>query len=100
MCGITGVFAFNEKGKASFEHISVALENMNKRGPDHKGTFFHENVALGHARLSIIDTSESAHQPFISENGRFIVVFNGEIFNFRELKQLPVLKNSNLLYTS
>lgn len=58
------------------------------RGPDDRGVFIdeHRGVALGHNRLSIIDLSEAGHQPMISEDGRTVLVYNGEIYNFRELR--------------
>lgn len=86
MCGITGIIAFTEVGKSKLPYVEQAVESLQLRGPDTKGCFSKNNVALGHARLSIIDTSEAASQPFTDESGRFTIVFNGEIFNFRELK--------------
>jgi len=87
MCGITGLFAFNEEGKAFFKHLPDSVHALIKRGPDNKGHFYHQNVALGHARLSVIDVSDAAAQPYTEESGRFTIVFNGEIFNFREIKK-------------
>ena len=56
---------------------------MHLRGPDNQSTYFKENLALAHARLSIIDPSEIADQPMWSDDGRFVILFNGEIYNFR-----------------
>lgn len=83
MCGIVGIIS---KNKEELHKIEVATQTLSKRGPDNQHVFYHNNVALGHARLSIIDTTESANQPFTDESGRYIIVFNGEIFNFLELK--------------
>ncbi len=59
---------------------------MKHRGPDDEGTFIHENTGLGFVRLSIIDLSLDGHQPMISDDQRYVMVFNGEIFNYIELK--------------
>jgi asparagine synthase (glutamine-hydrolysing) len=90
MCGITGAYAFTEKGKDFFGKLDAAVETLKLRGPDASGTSVHGNVALGHTRLAILDTSSAAAQPFHDPSGRYTIVFNGEIFNFRELKdELP-----------
>ncbi|MCI8919278.1 MAG: hypothetical protein HFH29_11045, partial [Eubacterium sp.] len=52
------------------------------RGPDAEGMFCAENIALGHRRLSIIDLSEQGNQPMYSHDGRYVIVFNGEIYNY------------------
>ncbi|MDB5251198.1 MAG: asparagine synthase [Flaviaesturariibacter sp.] len=85
MCGIAGGFAFREEGKRYIDRIEEASCSIGHRGPDGQGVFREDSVALGHRRLSIIDTSAAANQPMHSANGRFCIVFNGEIFNFREL---------------
>ena len=87
MCGITGIYAFNDKGKSFFPEIEKAIQALNKRGPDNQGIYINQNVALGHTRLSIIDVSESASQPFLDETQRYVIVYNGEIYNFKQLKQ-------------
>ena len=56
------------------------------RGPDDEGIFFDKTCVLGHRRLSIIDLSDAGHQPYISEDGRYILVYNGEIYNYIELR--------------
>ncbi|WP_290599202.1 asparagine synthase (glutamine-hydrolyzing) [Anabaena sp. AL93] len=96
MCGITGFFT-NEK-QLSSEEIGNIVENMCQslihRGPDDGGIWIDEEVgiALGHRRLSIVDLSPEGHQPMISANGRYVIVFNGEVYNFPELrKQLQSL---------
>jgi asparagine synthase (glutamine-hydrolysing) len=86
MCGIVGVFAKSETGKKYFNRLESALLTLNKRGPDDAGVFVHQRCALGHKRLSIIDTSSSGHQPFTDQEGRFTIIFNGEFFNFAEEK--------------
>lgn len=86
MCGITGIFAFNLVGKFNKIHITAATMSMEKRGPDFQDIYIDDWVALGHRRLSIIDTSEKGHQPMWDESHRYCIVFNGEIFNFRNLR--------------
>lgn len=86
MCGITGILAFNLVGKFNKIHISAATQSLEKRGPDYQDVYADEWVGLGHRRLSIIDTSSIAHQPMWDESKRYCIVFNGEIFNYRELK--------------
>lgn len=85
MCGIIGVIGkLPEKKK--FER---ARETLAHRGPDDSGTYYNaeECVALGHRRLSIIDLSVAGRQPFFSNDGRFVVTFNGEIYNYLEIKE-------------
>lgn len=82
MCGITGAIAKNEKGKSAIEKIKSANDCLAKRGPDGEGIFRENNIALGHRRLSIIDTSNNAAQPMYDASGRYVIVFNGEFFNY------------------
>ena len=87
MCGITGIMAFNEKGKQYIKNITAATNSLSKRGPDGEGFYYNKSTALGHRRLSIIDTSNAASQPFTDSSGRFTIVFNGEIFNYQHLRK-------------
>ncbi len=87
MCGITGIFAFNLIGKFNMIHVTAATMALEKRGPDFHHVYSDEFVGLGHRRLSIIDTSAVAHQPMWDRDKRYCIVFNGEIFNYRELKK-------------
>ncbi len=87
MCGITGILAFNEEGNKHLSKISAATYSLLKRGPDGEGIYLNKNVALGHRRLSIIDTSSAAAQPFTEISERYTIVFNGEIFNYKSLRQ-------------
>jgi asparagine synthase (glutamine-hydrolysing) len=86
MCGITGVIAFSEAGKKYLDGVGDAVRALRHRGPDGEGIFRDGNLVLGHTRLAVIDTSGAAAQPFTSADGRFTIVFNGEIFNYRELR--------------
>jgi asparagine synthase (glutamine-hydrolysing) len=87
MCGITGILSFNEKGKESMHRISASTYTLLNRGPDGEGIYTSVNVALGHRRLSIIDTSNAASQPFTDISKNYTIIFNGEIFNFKELRK-------------
>lgn len=87
MCGITGIFAFNLVGKFNKIHTAAATQALASRGPDYHNVYLDDWVGLGHRRLSIIDTSAIAHQPMWDESKRYGIIFNGEIFNYRELKQ-------------
>lgn len=87
MCGIAGVFAFNDEGKKKLNLIEDSIKTLNKRGPDFIDICAETDFALAHARLAIIDTSNSANQPFSDPSGVYTIVFNGEIFNFKTLKE-------------
>jgi asparagine synthase (glutamine-hydrolysing) len=86
MCGIAGIFSINSISNEQKSDLNLALKKMQHRGPDHSALQGNEIVQLGHTRLSIIDTSTAANQPMYSENGKYALVFNGEIFNFKSLK--------------
>ena len=88
MCGIAGYYNKN----CTADYWRPALEKMaeavSHRGPDNQGIWFDENARIGltHRRLSIIDISEEGHQPMISPSGRFTIVYNGEIYNFEDIR--------------
>ena len=84
MCGITGIVAFNDNGKRFFDKIENSVQTLSKRGPDANGIFRHNNITLAHARLSVIDTSEAANQPFSDPSGRYTIIYNGEFYNYKE----------------
>ena len=86
MCGITGAYAINKNGKPYHLKLDDAVATMALRGPDGKGKYVEKSTALGHARLAIIDTSASANQPFTDAGGRYSMVFNGEVFNYKEIE--------------
>lgn len=86
MCGITGILSFNVVGRMQLVHLEQATRVLEKRGPDHQGSWFDEQVGLGHRRLSIIDVSPEANQPFWDDSGRYAIVYNGEVYNFQEIR--------------
>ena len=86
MCGISGIVNFNGDNVNSDE-IKLMMNSMNHRGPDDSGIFLESNVGLGFVRLSIIDLSTMGNQPMLSNDGRYVIVYNGEVYNYLELKQ-------------
>ena len=82
MCGINGILKFDQ-AKVDENQLLKMRDALEHRGPDDAGFFIQDNLGLGHRRLSIIDTSAAGHQPFISENKRYIMIFNGEIYNYK-----------------
>ncbi|WP_274878335.1 asparagine synthase (glutamine-hydrolyzing) [Vibrio harveyi] len=84
MCGILGVISRGEISQTEFEGC---LKKIDHRGPDDLGSFYDHGIALGQTRLSIIDLSDAGHQPMFSNCGRYVLVYNGEVYNFKELKQ-------------
>lgn len=87
MCGITGIFAFNEIGRFNMIRLTEANNQLEHRGPDAGRLFSDYYVGLGHRRLSIIDLSTDAQQPMSDESKRYTIVFNGEIFNYKSIKK-------------
>lgn len=86
MCGICGIVSLNDE-PVKEDLIRQMMHTMKHRGPDDEGVFFENSVGFGFVRLSIIDLTPIGNQPMISEDGRYIIVFNGEIFNYIELKK-------------
>lgn len=86
MCGIAGIWRF--RGKVDRDEIKSFTDSMKHRGPDGAGyeIFEAEGIAIGHRRLSILDLSEGGKQPMFSEDQRYCITYNGEIYNFIELR--------------
>lgn len=93
MCGINGILHLSNTIIDENQLLKMR-DVLEHRGPDSAGFFIDKNIGLGHRRLSIIDTSSAGHQPFHSENGRYILVFNGEIYNYASF--YPELKNKGI----
>lgn len=85
MCGIAGYLHFDRGRLADKDLVKRMTDTIFHRGPDGEGYYVNENIALGHRRLSIIDLN-TGDQPMFSSSGRFVIVFNGEIYNYIELK--------------
>ena len=86
MCGIAGIYNYHSSKEPSTEqNVKKMLSMINHRGPDESGVYLDENLGIGNVRLSIIDLS-SGQQPMCDETGRYWIVYNGEIFNYLELK--------------
>jgi asparagine synthase (glutamine-hydrolysing) len=86
MCGIAGIFSFRNDEAVSPALIKKMTDAVQHRGPDGEGVFVHRPIGLGHRRLAIIDLSDHARQPMAGPDGTTQIVFNGEIYNFRELR--------------
>jgi asparagine synthase (glutamine-hydrolysing) len=85
MCGICGSYHFDGTNP-DLNAISRMLKKLQRRGPDHEGSFSDGPVALGHRRLSIIDLSEKSNQPMVDSDSGLVLVFNGTIYNYPELR--------------
>ena len=84
MCGINGILNLQSSKKVE-EHIIIKMRDaLAHRGPDDKGIYIANTIGLGHRRLSVLDTSLAGHQPFFSDDKRYVLVYNGEIYNFKE----------------
>ena len=94
MCGINGILHLQSQKKVDERNLIKMRDSLEHRGPDGKGLFIENNIGLGHRRLSILDVSAAGHQPFLSENGRYVMVYNGEIYNFKDF--YPELKSNGL----
>src|ERR1035437_6674125 len=98
MCGIAGFYS--PKKVFSNEDLKNMTEALVHRGPDAEGYFSDEVVGLGHRRLSILDLSSRANQPMYSHDGRYVIIYNGEVYNFQEIAanlkfSVPLQQKSN-----
>jgi asparagine synthase (glutamine-hydrolysing) len=87
MCGIAGIFA--KDSESPEQSIQFMVDSLTHRGPDSQSVFYDipNKIAFGHTRLCVIDLSEKANQPFHSANGRYVLIFNGEIFNYKSIRE-------------
>ena len=99
MCGIVGVYNLNGDSFSEM-HLRKMADAIAHRGPDGDGYFIEENIALGHKRLSILDTSENGAQPMRSKNKDWVITFNGCIYNYLELRKELQLKGHVFLSNS
>ena len=86
MCGILGLVSVDRAASSYFDLFDAALNTIKHRGPDNISKLMEQNIALGHTRLSIIDLDERSNQPMTDLSGRFTIIFNGEIYNYQELR--------------
>lgn len=84
MCGIAGVFHLNDRPEVKV--LQKMTDAIAHRGPDGEGHWINDSLALGHRRLSIIDLSQAGSQPMFYDDKNLVIVFNGEIYNYLELK--------------
>lgn len=96
MCGIAGYYSLNQTLEPSL--LKTMTNAIQHRGPDSDGFFNDRTAGLGHRRLSIIDLREVANQPMFSHNDRYVMVFNGEVYNFKELSSQVRVKNDSFYY--
>jgi len=86
MCGLTGFFDPERNPPADRQgRIRAMTASLHHRGPDAKGIWVGDRIALGHRRLAIVDLSEAGAQPMASACGRYVIAFNGEIYNHTDL---------------
>ena len=85
MCGISGIINHN-KQPVKEQDIRLMMQAIKHRGPDDEGLYIDKNVGLGFVRLSILDLSEAGHQPMCSHDGNLIIIFNGEVYNYIEIR--------------
>ena len=85
MCGISGIINFHKK--VNLELVKKMSDLISYRGPDHKTFWSNSFCAIGNVRLSIIDLSNNSNQPFVSLDKKISIIYNGEIYNFKEIKK-------------
>ncbi|UCC40234.1 MAG: asparagine synthase (glutamine-hydrolyzing) [Candidatus Aminicenantes bacterium] len=96
MCGICGIVNFNGT-HVKQAYIEMMMRLLKHRGPDDEGLYIDKNIGLGNVRLSIIDRSPAGHQPMFSQDKRYCLIYNGEVYNYLELKE--TLKEKYMFHT-
>jgi asparagine synthase (glutamine-hydrolysing) len=96
MCGIAGILNFSRNEPVRPEVISGMMNAIRHRGPDGEGIYIDRNIGLGHRRLAIIDLSPAGHQPMATAEGSAWIVYNGEIYNYLELRAELAAKGPSL----
>ncbi|MDL2262038.1 asparagine synthase (glutamine-hydrolyzing) [Bacteroidales bacterium OttesenSCG-928-I21] len=87
MCGITGIYSFNDEAEKYSEQLKESVYSLRFRGPDANNIFIDKKIGLAHARLAVVDTSSAATQPFIDNSGNYVLIFNGEFYNHNDYKK-------------
>ena len=103
MCGLSGILQIsNKKNLDLLKVVSLMNESLTHRGPDDRGTWIddEEIIAFSHSRLSILELSKEGKQPMLSKCGRFVIIFNGEIYNHKEIRNEIENIKSNFEYKS
>lgn len=100
MCGISGVYLYKKSALDYKSKVHQSIEKIAHRGPDAQATSEFARCVLGHTRLAIIDTSSAANQPLTDSTGRYTIVYNGEIFNYKELRQDLIQEGYHFLTNS
>ncbi len=95
MCGIAGIFSFQQDAPVTAAQIKKMTDAIRHRGPDDEGIYIDQQIGLGHRRLSIIDLSPDGHQPMIGPDGSTQIIYNGELYNYLELRA-ELKKNGHL----
>jgi len=97
MCGISGIIRrTDQSADVHRNEVEKSIAQLYHRGPDDNGIFIQDSVAFGHARLSILDLSDAGHQPMACSESKFLITYNGEVYNFKELRNQLGLKKCNL----
>jgi len=86
MCGVCGILNFDHSMDIEDHRIAQMTKSLSHRGPDNQGVWVNGPIGLGHCRLSIIDLTEAGNQPMSNEDGRFWISYNGEVYNFQQLR--------------
>ena len=87
MCGIAGIVALTDSGRQQVSKLRQSIRTLETRGPDDEGIYLCDEMGLAQRRLAIIDTSAAANQPMWDKTKRYSIIFNGEIFNYQQLRK-------------
>ena len=100
MCGIAGIYNIDDRDHISMDADMKKMTScLTHRGPDDHGYYIDDKIALGHRRLNIIDL-ETGHQPIFNEDRSMCIIFNGEIYNYKDLKRELLNKGHRFTTTS
>ena len=99
MCGIAG-FSLKDNFTDSKEILKIMNDKLTHRGPDGEGFYLDKNVSFSHKRLAIIDLNSRSNQPLEDKNKQYVVTFNGEIYNYIELRKLLIAAGFKFITTS